>query len=177
MTFVWLPFSQLPRLLRILKLLRFLATPPRRFWSPKRHSQFLSVNHPHASLSAMNPFLHPQSGLFIFTLQPNQCWKAKHHLAFLQRSLSPPLVHVSKPRLVSLCVLISLPPPPFGSIFCSLVHKWKCLAWLINAGSYIAQKYGALCAPSVHTGSFQEPRLWNSYYYWAGPSYCWTMKT
>lgn len=62
------------------------------------------------------------------------------------------IMHISKPS--------TLPPlhprqPVFFSFlffFCSVVHQWNCSAWLVNAGSSIAQKYGALCAPSVRTG-------------------------
>lgn len=50
-------------------------------------------------------------------------------------------------KLISVCRRCSL-------YFFPVLHlkKRNCVAWLINAGSFIAQKRGALCAPSVCTG-------------------------
>lgn len=47
---------------------------------------------------------------------------------------------------------------------------------LCNAGSFIAHKCGeVLWAPGVGLGVLAG--FWNRYDYWAGPAYCWTIKT
>ena len=143
----------------------------------------------------MHPPPAPQFGTVYSTLQPNQFWQAKHRFAFFFLSLSLSLYSVSLFLSLSLTAIV-FPPINlhirlFSLCFYSFVFlyffshtkkkktkKWTCIAWLINAGSFIAQKKekkrkenAEPCAPPVFVqGYLQEPRLWNSYYYyWAGP--------